>query len=57
MKTRALGILAVATLVSVPVLAHWSTGDDGKAVDIEQVQSREVRASILTSGESNACCS
>lgn len=50
MKTRALGILAVATLVSVPVLAHWSTGDDGKAVDIEQVQSREVRASILTSG-------
>lgn len=50
MKTRALGILAVATLVSVPVLAHWGTGEDGKAVDIEQVQSREVRASILTSG-------
>ena len=50
MKTRALGILAVATLVSVPVLAHWGAGEDGKVVDVEQVQSRQVRASILTSG-------
>lgn len=50
MKTRAIGILAVATLVSVPVLAHLRGGEDGKAVQVEQAAAREVRASILTSG-------
>ncbi|NYF35940.1 efflux RND transporter periplasmic adaptor subunit [Stenotrophomonas sp. JAI102] len=50
MKIRAWGALAVAAVVSVPVLAHWRGGVQGKPVFTEQAQTREIQASILTSG-------
>lgn len=50
MKIRAWGLLAIASLVSVPLLARWRGGEDAKPVIIEQVQSRQIQASILTSG-------
>lgn len=50
MKIRAWGVLAVAAVVSVPVLAHWRGGVEGKPVFTEQAQPRQIQASILTSG-------
>ncbi len=50
MKSRVLGVLAVCGMVSVPLLAHLRTGDDGKPVFVESIAKREVRASVLTSG-------
>lgn len=40
----------VLMVVSVPVLAHWLGGEEGKQVLVEPVAARSIQASILTSG-------
>ena len=50
MNKRWLGIAAVAAVLILPLVISSQTGDSSKVVEIAEVKPREVKASILASG-------
>ncbi|MBD8524295.1 efflux RND transporter periplasmic adaptor subunit [Pseudomarimonas arenosa] len=50
MNKRWLGIAAVAAVLLLPVLISTGSGDSSKSVEVAEVSAREVKASILASG-------
>lgn len=50
MRSRAWGAIAFATLAALAAVGMARTGAEAKAVDVEAVERKQVRASVLTSG-------
>lgn len=50
MRKKLIGIAIVAALVGLPLALKATRGEDGKLVEVERVVPRELKASILASG-------